>query len=94
MSQLSQIAWKVPTAAWAVMMLLLAGLFADAEIAQGAWRFYVALAGSAGLLAALAFGLVGVLRLDPLHRLAAGAASLFLALMALLSFCDLLTRPN
>lgn len=44
------------------------------------------------MLLTLAFGLVGVGRNPALLRLVAGAAFLFLALMFLLSFVDLLTR--
>ena len=44
------------------------------------------------MLLTLAFGLVGVGRNPVLLRLVAGAAFLFLALMFLLSFVDLLTR--
>ena len=47
---------------------------------------------AAAMLLTLAFGLVGVGRSPALLRLVAGAAFLFLALMFLLSFVDLLTR--
>jgi hypothetical protein len=51
-----------------------------------------ALALAAAMLLTLAFGLVGVGRNPALLRLVAGAAFLFLALMFLLSFVDLMTR--
>ena len=47
---------------------------------------------AAAMLLTLAFGLVGVGRNPALLRLVAGAAFLFLALMFLLSFADLMTR--
>jgi hypothetical protein len=49
---------------------------------------------AAAMLLTLAFGLVGVGRNPALLRLVACAAFLFLALMFLLSFVDLLTRLN
>ena len=57
-------------------------------------RSIAALALTAAMLLTLAFGLVGVGRNPALLRLVAGAAFLFLALMFVLSFVDLMTRLN
>jgi hypothetical protein len=55
-------------------------------------RSIAALGLAAAMLLTLAFGLVGMGRNPALFRLVAAAAFLFLALMFLLSFIDLLTR--
>ncbi len=93
-SQTASIAWKGPVAAWALMGLLLGGLLYVALYLHGAQRFWFALAGSASLIATLGFVLVGVARLDPLKRLVASVGWLFLALMLMMSFADLLTRAE
>jgi hypothetical protein len=84
--------WRGPTIAWAVMisalvLIVLLGLYGG-----GALRFYGALALAAVMLLRLAFGLVGLARESALTRLVGGVAFLFIALMFLLSFADLLTR--
>jgi hypothetical protein len=84
--------WRRPTIAWAVMvaafvLIVLLGLYA-----AGALRFYGGLSLSAFMLLTLAFGLVGFGRESALTRLVGSAAFLFIGLMFLLSFTDLLTR--
>ncbi len=84
--------WIGPTIAWAIMvsalvLIVLLGLYGASDA-----RFSGALGLSAIMLFTLAFGLVGVGRENPLTRLVAGAAFMFLSLMFFLSFADLLTR--
>ena len=86
--------WLGPLAAW---LLILCGIAAVTCVGTGSpseRQSMAALALAAAMLLTLAFGLVGVGRNPALLRLVAGAAFLFLALMFLLSFADLLTRLN
>lgn len=84
--------WVGPTIAWAIMvgalvLIVLLCLYGARDV-----RFGGALGLSAIMLFTLAFGLVGLGEENPLTRLVAGAAFMFLALMFFLSFADLLTR--
>ena len=87
-----RLAWRGPTAAWAILMVGLIGLVALGVGDASSWRWNAALALSAAMLLTLAFGLVGIAGEPGLLRLTAGAAAMFLALMAFLTFADLLTR--
>lgn len=84
--------WRGPTIAWVIMLCALAGLVMLGVYGSGDLRFGGALALAAVMLLTLAFGLVGIGNEPALLRLVAGAAFMFLALMFLLSFNDLLTR--
>ncbi len=84
--------WRGPTIAWAIMISALVLIVLLGFYGAGAVRFYGALALAAVMLLTLAFGLVGLARESALTRLVGGAAFLFIALMFLLSFADLLTR--
>lgn len=86
--------WRAAAAAWAALVVALVCLVALAVFGPSQVRFVGALALSAAMLATLAFGLARVAHEPPLLRLTAGAALMFLALMALLSFADLLTRSS
>ena len=86
------LAWRGPTIAWAIMVSAFVLVVLLGVYGAGAMRFYGALALSAVMLLTLAFGLVGLGRESALTRLVGGAAFLFIALMFLLSFVDLLTR--
>lgn len=84
--------WLGPLIAW---LLILCGVAAVTWLgtASPSERQSIAALGLAvAMLLTLAFGLVGVGRNPALLRLVAGAAFLFLALMFLLSFADLMTR--
>jgi hypothetical protein len=87
-----RIAWLGPVVAWVVLLCATAAVAWLGVRASGGLRFGGALAVAALMLGTLAFGLVGVGRNPALLRLVAGAAFLFLALMFLLSFADLMTR--
>jgi hypothetical protein len=84
--------WGGPAAAWAIIICALVCVVLLGVYASGDLRFGGALGLSAVMLFTLAFGLVGVGGQPALMRLVSGAAFLFLVLMFLLSFIDLLTR--
>jgi hypothetical protein len=84
--------WLGPVVAWAAMMGALVVIVLIAVGSEGAVRFYGALALSAVMLTTLAFGLAGIGRESALVRLVGCTAFLFIALMFVLSFNDLLTR--
>jgi hypothetical protein len=84
--------WFGPFIAW---LLILCGVTAVTWLGigpSGERQSIAALVVGAAMLLTLAFGLVGVGRNPALLRLVAGSAFLFLALMFLLSFADLMTR--
>jgi hypothetical protein len=84
--------WRGPVVAW---LLILCGAAVVTWLgigAPGERQSIAAVAMAAVMLFTLAFGLVGVGRNPALLRLVASAAFLFLALMFLLSFVDLMTR--
>jgi caa(3)-type oxidase subunit IV len=90
--RVQNVAWFGPTLAWIVLLCATAAVTWLGLEASGRLRFGGALAIAALMLGTLAFGLVGVGRNPALLRLIAGAAFLFLALMFVLSFVDLMTR--
>jgi hypothetical protein len=84
--------WIGPGVAW---LLILCGAGVVTWLGTGSSserQSIAALALAAAMLLTLAFGLVGVGRNPALLRLVACAAFLFLALMFMLSFADLMTR--
>ena len=85
-------AWRGPTIAWTFMVSALVLIVLLGVCGAGDLRFYGALSLSAVMLLTLAFGHAGISRESALTRLTGGAALLFIALMFLLSFADLLTR--
>lgn len=86
--------WLGPLVAWLVILCGVAVVTWLGTRSAGEGHAIAALALAAAMLLALAFGLVGVGRNPALLRLVAGAAFLFLALMFMLSFVDLMTRLN
>jgi hypothetical protein len=84
--------WRGPAIAWAIILCALTCLIMLGVYGSGDLRFGGALGLAAVMLLTLAFGLVGVGTEPALFRLVAGAAFMFLALMFLLSFNDLITR--
>ncbi len=84
--------WLGPAIAWAAMMGALVLIVLVGANGAGALQFYGALALSAVMLVTLAFGLVEIGRESALVRLVGCSAFLFIALMFVLSFNDLLTR--
>lgn len=86
--------WLGPLASWLLILCGVAVVTWLGARSPGEGQSIAALALAAAMLLTLAFGLVGVGRNPSLLRLVAGAAFLFLALMFLLSFVDLMTRLN
>jgi hypothetical protein len=84
--------WVGPLVAWLLILFGVAAVAWLGTASPSELQSIAALALAAAMLLTLAFGLVGVGRNPALLRLVAGAAFLFLALMFLLSFADLLTR--
>ena len=84
--------WLGPLVAWLLILFGVAAVTWLGTASPSELQLIAALALAAAMLLTLAFGLVGVGRNPALLRLVAGAAFLFLALMFLLSFADLLTR--
>ena len=86
--------WLGPLVAWILILCGVAAVTWLGTAPPSQRQSIAALALAAAMLLALAFGLVGVGRNPALLRLVAGAAFLFLALMFMLSFVDLMTRLN
>ena len=84
--------WLGPLVAWLLILFGVAVVTWLGTTSPSKRQSVEALGLAAAMLLTLAFGLVGVGRNPALLRLVAGAAFLFLALMFLLSFVDLLTR--
>ena len=84
--------WLGPLVAWLLILCGVAAVTWLGTTSPSERQSIEALGLAAAMLLTLAFGLVGVGRNPALLRLVAGAAFLFLALMFLLSFVDLLTR--
>ena len=84
--------WLGPLVAWLLILCGVAAVTWLGTTSPSERQSIEALGLAAAMLLTLAFGLVGVGRSPALLRLVAGAAFLFLALMFLLSFVDLLTR--
>jgi uncharacterized membrane protein len=84
--------WRGPLVAWLLILCGVAVVTWLGIASPSERQSIAALALAAAMLLTLAFGLVGVGRNPALLRLVAGAAFLFLALMSLLSFVDLMTR--
>lgn len=84
--------WRAPVAAWALMLAALGAITVVGVEASGALRVCLAMGGSALMLAALAVGLVGLGKSPALTRLASSAGFVFVAILFLLTFTDLLTR--
>ena len=84
--------WLGPFVAW---LLILCGVVVVTWLgirSANEANSIAALALATAMLLTLAFGMAGVGRNPSVLRLVAGAAFLFLALMFLLSFVDLVTR--
>ena len=86
--------WLGPFGAWLVILCGIAVVTWLGTRPPSEGHSIAALTLAAAMLLTLAFGLVGVGRNPALLRLVAGAAFLFLALMFMLSFVDLMTRLN
>jgi hypothetical protein len=84
--------WLGPLVAWLLILCGVAVVTWLGTAPPSSRQSIAALALAAAMLLLLTFGLVGVGRNPALLQLVAGAAFLFLALMFLLSFVDLLTR--
>jgi hypothetical protein len=86
--------WLGPLVAWVLILCGVAVVTWLGTASPSQRHSIAALALAATMLLALACGLVGVGRNPALLRLVAGAAFLFLALMFMLCFMDLMTRLN
>ncbi|HSU98733.1 MAG TPA: hypothetical protein VLI91_01380 [Roseiarcus sp.] len=92
MSKSSPLAWRGPVFSWVAILFGVGAVTWIGAREPGGFQAAAAMAIAAAMLVTLAFGLVGVGRNPALLRLVAGTAFLFLALMFLLSFTDLMTR--
>lgn len=85
--------WRRALPVWAGLLLLLGATLAGAYLPLGRFNLVLALGIAVAKAALVALFFMQLRRPDPLLRLAAATALLFLAFLFLLSFADVLTRP-
>jgi len=84
--------WRSMVPVWLGLLALLAATLAGAFMPLGRFNLILALAIAFTKAALVALFFMHLRRPDPLLRLAAGAALLFMAFMVVLTFADVLTR--
>lgn len=85
--------WERTIPVWLALMVLLGITVLGAYQPLGAFNLVLSLAIAAAKIALVAIFFMRLRQPDPLLRLAAGAAGLWLLFLFSLSFADLLTRP-
>jgi hypothetical protein len=91
-SRAREISWRGPLVAWALGLAAFATMLLLGGATHGLAHFASSMALSALALAALALGLVGIVRQPKLIWLVAAGGLFFVAVMFLLSFADVTTR--
>lgn len=79
--------------AWIALMVLLAATVAGAYLKLGAWNLALGLGIACAKAAIVMLVFMRLRRPDPLLRLAAIAAPIFIAFLFLLTYADILRRP-